>query len=333
MDSLLSQDEIDSLLAQAAEEPAAAIEGALEEMVSERPAGGADPRRFDFTRPYSISRNFDKNLRNIADSLGKSASLLFSNQFRANCLLEFKRIELQTFGEWSAGIPHPTCLCSVSLAPLKGSVLLHLDLALGFAFVKRLLGGPAEPETRLRDFTEIEAAIVRGVVLKLLDQLKAAAARLVALDPKFLALENNPSYLQTLPPGESVVVLDYLFHLDSLEGALNICFPIAAFEPVRALFDPEESGEPRPAQEIRRDRQTVLDVLRGTDTELVVKLGETSLTLDQVLRLEEGDLIRLDKPADSPLLLEIENKPLFLGVPGRVREKRALRLIERLAEE
>lgn len=334
MDSLLSQDEIDALLKQAADDSGPDLEGALAEMESETPPAasrGAVP--FDFTRPYSISRNFEKNLRSICDNLAKSATVHFTNQFRANCALEFERLRLETFGEYAANLPSPTCVAAVSLAPLKGTALLNLDLSLSFAMLKKLLGGAAEAETRNREYTEIELTIVRSVVVKLLELFKTASARLVALEPRCLSVENNPSYLNTLARGDSVVVLDCVFRLESVEGRLNFCIPIAGFEPVRSLFDPEQSGEPRPVVEVRRDRELVRDLLEGSDVELVAKLAETTLNLDQVLRLEEGQVLVLPKPADAPLVVAVEGRDMFQAVAGRVRTQRALRLAGRVSEE
>ncbi len=338
MDSLLSQDEIDALLRQAADEGGdgaeGALEGALDEMVSEQPAAGpADIRRFDFTRPYSISRNFEKNLRSVCDNLAKSATVHFTNQFRANCVLEFRRLLLQTFGEYAQNLPNPTCVAGLTIAPLKGNSLYSMDLSLSFAMLKKLLGGPAEAETRKREYTEIELSIVRSIVTKFLELFRGACARIVDVDPRCTTLENNPAYLNALAPGDSVVVLDYAFHIDAVEGRLNFCIPIAGFEPVRSQFDPEQAGEARPAAEVRRDREVVRDLVEGTEVEAVAKLAELTLSLDQILHLEEGQLLVLPKPVDAPLTLEVEGRPLFEAVAGRLRNQRALRLAGRPREE
>jgi 2,3-bisphosphoglycerate-independent phosphoglycerate mutase len=76
-------------------------------MVSEQPtAAAAEARPFDFSRPYSISRNFEKNLRSVCDNLAKAATVHFTNQLRTNCILEFRQLVLQTFGEYAANLPN-----------------------------------------------------------------------------------------------------------------------------------------------------------------------------------------------------------------------------------
>ena len=148
-----------------------------------------------------------------------------------------------------------------------------------------------------------------------------------------LGVKVNPVYLSAMAPGDNVVVLEYMLQLESLEGRLVFCIPLSGFEPVRAQFDPEESLELRSPGEVRRDRRAVLDVLQGTSAEAVVKLGELTLSLERIMRLEEGDLIPLGQPVAAPLVVEIEGKPAYAGVAGRVRQNRAVQLTRRLNEE
>jgi flagellar motor switch protein FliM len=332
MDGLLNQDEIDSLLAQAGTEAHTEIEGALDAMVSEAPATSAIVR-FDFNRPHSISRNLEKNLRNICENFAKTSTLSLTNQFRAGVVLEFKQLRLQSFGEFFGKLPNPTCVSAMTLSPLKGPSLLHMDLGICFAMVKKLLGGASEPEVQTRELTEIELSIVRSLILKLLELFKGACARVVNLDPKLLAVENNPNYLTALAPGDNVVLLEYLLQVDSLEGRLTQCIPLTGFDPVRSQFDPDELLELRSPVDVKRDRRQVLEVVQGTTAEIVVKLGDLPLSLDQILRLDEGSILPLGKPIDAPLLVEIEQKPVFEGTAGRLHQNRAVRLIRRLSEE
>jgi flagellar motor switch protein FliM len=51
------------------------------------------------------------------------------------------------------------------------------------------------------------------------------------------------------------------------------------------------------------------------------------------MRLEVGDVLPLPQPVSEPLALEVEDRPLFLGSAGRVRQQRALQLTQRLNEE
>ncbi len=334
MDSLLSHAEIDALLRYAVAEDADKREGAVVERAHAVPGGTTrDVIPFDFTRPCGISRGFEKNLLNVCEALAKAGTAHFTNQFRVNCALEFLGLQLQTFGEYAAKLPTPTCVAVVSFAPLEGRALLHLDLSLSYAMLKKLLGGAAEPEAHYREYTEIELSIVRSILLRFVDLFKEACARLVALEPRILAVENNPAYANALAPGEGAVLLEYSFHLEAVEGRVGFCIPAASLEPVRGLFDPEQAGAAHQGPAAGPDRELVRSLLENIEVEAVAKLAETTVNAAEILRLAEGRLLVLNKPVDAPLVLEIEGLPLFTAIAGQVRQRRALRITGRNSEE
>ncbi len=290
-------------------------------------------RQFDFNRPHSISRNFEQQLCNLGENFAKAASITFTNIFRVNTVLEFRKLRLLTCGDYLGQMGHPTFVATVTLAPLKGQALLHLDLALCFTMLKKLMGGLAEADEVLREFTEIERGIFHNLVLKILGILGEASTRLVDLKPELLSIENNAEYIRGFAVGDSLLVMTFGFKLDAVEGSLEFGIPMPAFEPVRSLFDPEEMPELRSPTEQQHDRQLIMDLVQGTHSEVVVKLGELDANLEAIMQLEVGDILHLSQPVDAPLVVEVQDKPMFLGEPGRIRQNRAVKLIERTNEE
>jgi flagellar motor switch protein FliM len=195
------------------------------------------------------------------------------------------------------------------------------------------MGGATEPEDIIREFTEIEQSIMRSVTGKLLDQFREACSRLVKVSPEFVALENNPEYITGVSKGDSLVVLQFNLKLENMEGGLQIGIPLAGFEPVQTQFDPIEKVEHRSRDEVRRDRRQIMDLVQGTRSEVVVRFGEMSVDLNKIMAIQEGDIIHLGQPVNAPLIVEVAGKPMFLGEAGRVNQKRAVKLTERLSEE
>jgi flagellar motor switch protein FliM len=289
--------------------------------------------RYDFNRPRKISRIFAQNLQNIAEQVARLGTISLTNLMRASTVVEFKGVRLSTFGEYVAQMPNPTSAATVALRPLNGLSLLHVDLGVCFVVLKKLMGGRPDPESRLRSFTEIERAIYGQFVGRLNDLLKNGASRLLEIRPELAALENNPNYLNGLPPGETAVTLGFQIKLETVEGAFDVCIPLSAFGPVRDVFDPEEKIELRSTTEVTQDRVQILDMIQGTSSELVAVLGVTEMALDAVLALNPGDLLHLPQAVGSPLVIQVEGKDVFLAQAGRVNQNRAVKLIRKLVEE
>ncbi|MCB1150691.1 FliM/FliN family flagellar motor switch protein [bacterium] len=288
---------------------------------------------FDFRRPYNISKAFEKNMMTICETFAKVSSLSFTSMLRANVAVEQERLQLTTFGEFLKSLPELSCVATMSQAPLSGQSLFLMDIGMSFTVMKRLLGGPIEPENDHRKFTDIEFAVTRIIMNKFLDAFGQGLEKIVPVEGEIHTLENSPTYLGTMSSTEAVILLRFTMTVDTTEGELIICMPLTAFEPVWDRFSPEEGVEYRNAADVRRDRLQMLDNLQVAGADVVVNLGELCMPMAQVLQIKEGDLIPLNKPVGDKLKVEVQGKTMFLGSPGKVNNRRALKITDRLLRE
>jgi len=291
------------------------------------------PQAYDFNRPHNISRAFEQNLQSVAENFAKTGGIDFTSLLRMTAAVEFKGLQQSTFGEYMEELPNPTCASMVTLAPLKGYSLLHIDLGLCFVFMKKLMGGVPVSEDTVREFTEIERGINAGLVSRFLEIFRKSAAKLIALEPGFVSLENNPNYLSGIAEGESLIIIRFEVKLDTVEGPVELALPMSAFGPVRDIFDPRDVIELRTSNELRDDRRKILNMVRGTGSELVVNLGEITTNLEEILSLSVGDIIHLPQAVNAPLAVRIEGQEAWLGDAGRVGQHRAIKLIQQLNKE
>ncbi len=323
----------------AAEDLAGAVGAAemdLEEVLnadSDADLSDSGPRKYDFNRPHNISRTFEQNLQSIAENFAKTGGIDFTSLLRMTAVVEYKGLHQCTYSDYMEELPNPSCVSMVTLAPLKGYSLMHLDLGLCFVFMKKLMGGAAESEDTVREFTEIERGINAGLVNRFLEIFRKSANKLVQLEPGFVSLENNANYLSGIAEGESLIIMKFLVKLDTVEGPVELAIPLPAFGPVRDIFDPEDAIELRTDGELRDDRRKILNMVRTTDSELVVNLGEIDSNLEDILSLAVGDILHLPQGVDSPLSVRIEGQNSWLGDAGRVGQHRAIKLIQQLSKE
>ena len=288
---------------------------------------------FDFSHHHKLSRQFEKNLLKMCESFAKSVSLALTRQLRANTAIRFTNLDLVAYGTFSQDLSELTAVSIISMPPLSGFSLFHFDLDMMYLMIMRLLGGPINKVSAERKFTDIELGIGKMITDQVIADLKDSAGKLVELRPEFIHLENNPNYLGIVAQNDPVVVLNFDINIDEQSGPLRICIPMTAFEPVWDKFDPQENSEYRSPAEVRRDRLMVYDAVRASKADVVVNLAQVDLSFQSILEMSEGDVIPLNKSVNTPLVLEIQDKPMFLGMPGKLNQNRALKLTERLEEE
>lgn len=294
---------------------------------------GDGPQRYDFNRPTNISRTFEQNLQSVAESFAKTGTIDFTNLMRMTTTVEFMGLKQTTFSEYLDELPNPTCGAMVTLAPLKGYSMIHIDLGLCFVFLKKLMGGTPDMEDTIREFTEIERGINAGLVGRFTEIFRKASTKFIKVEPGFVNLENNPNYLSGIADGEAMIILKFRVKVDTVEGPVELGLPLPAFTPVRDIFDPVQQIELRTADELREDRRKVLDMIQGTGTELTAELGGFDTNLEEILKLKIGDFLHLPQNVDSPLKIKIEGQNAWLGEAGRIGQSRAVKLIRQLNKE
>ena len=294
---------------------------------------GDIPVKYDFHRPHHISRPFQKNLQAVADYFAKNGTIEFTSLLRMATDVTYMGLRQCTYGEFLRELPRPTCAAMVELAPLKGRSLLHMDLGLSFVFMKKLLGGLPEAETMLRDFTEIERGIATDLVERFLELFRKSMSKLVEVESRLAALENNPHYLSGISEGSSLLILMFKVKLDEFEGAIQWAMPLSSFGPVREIFDPSDIKESRNHEELRDDRRKILDMVQSSGSDLVVQLGQFETNLETILNLSIGDVLDLPQGVNKPLNIQIAGRDAWLGEAGRVGNNRAVQLVRQLTKE
>jgi len=73
-------------------------------------------------------------------------------------------------------------------------------------------------------------------------------------------------------------------------------------------------------------RKVVEREMASTPIEVKATVGKVVVKLSQMLRLQEGDVIVLEKPADSDLVLKVGGKPTFLCRQGQVRNRKCVQI-------
>jgi flagellar motor switch protein FliM len=74
----------------------------------------------------------------------------------------------------------------------------------------------------------------------------------------------------------------------------------------------------------------LLRQLEGLEVEASVEIGSAEISLGALLKLQVGDIIRLDQDSYSELLVKVEGTPKFKGFARRIKQKKALEVTSRL---
>jgi flagellar motor switch protein FliM len=307
MKKLLTREEIDALLNDVAE-------------------GRIDPEK-ELARERGGVVNYDlfntmthkgmmPNLDIIYDSFIRSYRVTMSNRLRR--IVEIKKIGARPFkfDDFLKSLPSPVCMGIYKIEPLKGAAMLAMDSKLVFAIMDSILGGtgtPRIPEVN-RLFTSIELRIMQKIVKDALLDMEKAWAPLHATKMSLLRMEMNPRLVNLVPPEYHVVTMQLEIQIENTQGTMVFAVPYMTVEPIREKlknglqFD-LVAVDPKWSYRLSTE-------LTEAPMEIAVEMGNTMISLQELMNLAKGDMIMLDKDCRSELVVKVGGIGKFLGAPG-----------------
>lgn len=325
MGEVLSQSEIDSLLAalSTGELDAEEIQKKDERQV----------RNYDFARPAKFSKEHLRTLEIIYEHYGRLLSTNLPLYLRKNVQVSVASSETVVFSEFSNALSNPAILGIVNFTPLQGTIIIELAPNLGFAMIDRMLGGQGVPIDKTRDFSEIELTILDKIMVMCMHLMKDPWRNVVEIDPFLERIETNPQFAQIIAPNDMIAIVTLSVKIGDVEGFMNICLPFFTVEDVMDKLNTKFWYSTMQEASEEDYSQYVESMIRRADVPVKAILGKSSITVDDFVNLQRGDIIRLDTLAESEMPVYVGNIKKFMAMPGKSGDKYAVRVTSVIREE
>lgn len=307
MEKLLSKQEIDDLLK-------AVFEGRIEpeKELAKSQGGVVSVDLFG----ADVHKGYVPNLDLIYDSFIRSNRVTLSNRLRK--MVEIKKVRTTPlkFDDYLQTLPSPVCMAIFKIEPLKAAAIISMDANMVFTIVDGVLGGSGggSPSTANRSFTSIELKLMEKVVKDALGDLEKAWQPLCPSKMSLLRMELNPRLVSVVPPDYQVLTTTLQIQIDDIFSNMTFAIPYITIDPIR---DKLKSGVQLDIMAI--DPSWSFRLSSGVSEaplDMTVEMGNCTITLEELMHLEPGDTIVLDKPCREELVIKVGGVPKFYGNPG-----------------
>ncbi|MEB3203497.1 MAG: flagellar motor switch protein FliM [Candidatus Sericytochromatia bacterium] len=333
MSDILSQNEIDALMA-------ALAKG---EVAADRPGDAAESDEagvkakavwaYDFRRQSKFSKDHIRTLSMLHDGFARLVSTLWAGMFRVMATCEVVSVEQMTFDEYSRSLPGPTIMTTFSMKPLVGSALLEINLDLASIMIDRLLGGPGKVSRIRRDLTDIERQLITNISNRTLSALQESWVSLVQFDPVIENIETNPRFVQLVPATDPVALVTLEVKLGENTGPVSICLPYMVLEKVMTNLGSQYMFSTQKLAQTDEFRLRLNERVVQTQVPLTAVLGSTVLSVQDVLQLQRGDVVALEQGHDRDIEVRVGDRTKFMARPGTCRSHMAVHITEVVLEE
>ena len=314
---LLSQEEIDALL-----HGVDNGDVATESDVSD----GEGVNSYDFTSQDRIVRGRLPTLEMINERFARLFRTSLFNMLRRTADLAVSGIQMQKFSEFVHSLFVPTSLNMVKVPPLRGKGLFVIDPKLVFSVVDNYFGGSGRFHTKIegRDFTPTENRVIQLLLNRAFEDLAQAWRPVFHVGFEYAGSEVNPQFANIVSPSEVVVVTSFHVDLESGGGDFHVCMPYSMLEPIRELLDAGVQSDRGERDE--RWEHSLREEILAAQVELSSTLSEVQMTVKQLSKLKEGDVIPFEMPEEVEV--EAAEVPIFRGRLGISDGNYALKVTE-----
>lgn len=315
MADILSQEEIDALLAVVDEE---------------EETRGKSPKHegvvlYDFKRPNRVSKEQLRAFRGIHDKLARSLSSQISAAMRSIVEISLHSVDQMTYGEFLMSLPNPTSFNVFSMRPLDGTGVLEINPSIAFSMIDRLLGGRGEPYNNQREFSGIELSLLDSILYQIIQNLKDAWAPVTEIFPVIDTKETSGSVVQIVAQNEIVIMVVMEIVIGNSRGMMNLCYPVISLETILSRLGSRDLMLSDTNTKKSRNKE-LQALIGGSGVVVSVGLGNATLDLKNVMELKVGDIVRLDRPANDEVVVSIDGREKYLAEIGLQRYRKTVKI-------
>lgn len=274
----------------------------------------SDVESLDLDRPNRIPKGILETLEIRHEQGARVMQASLRTALGCDIGVSLQRVEQERFQTFKERQEEPCCGFVIDMRPLRYPAYLVVDFEFAYACIDRLLGGAGSSAGAGRDLTSTEVAVLSEVLDPILAAHVGVWERYMKLTPSIRKTTSVPRFMREVRRDDAVLVAEYRLN-DFVEGhGFRLAMPLPGLEGLlqyrRDRTSEEADDTETAAQNARVELQ---EHMAAVEVDVAVRIGGASLTVREVLALEPGDVVLLDRDVGEPLDLIVEGRPKFEG--------------------
>ena len=249
-------------------------------------------------KTLKFSKDHLRTLEIIFEHYGRLLVNNLTSHLRKNIQVEVMNSEAIVFSEFTNSLPNPVLLSVIDFNPLEGNILIVLGNNLGYSIIDRLLGGLGDSTSRKREFTEIEITILERIFDIFVNLLVDPWLNVVELEPRLERIETNAQFAQIVEPNEMTAIVTLKLSIGNVDGMINVCLPYSTMENVIEKLNTRYWYSSAQKNEEGKYKEIIETTINRTQIPIRAILGKSTISVQDFLGLQVGDIVRLDSKTD-----------------------------------
>lgn len=276
------------------------------------------PTRFDFRQPAKMASETETFLDQWTSAFCIQTVERLGGKLSFELTCTTSKLETARPATVLEQLPDPAFAFRVTFGEDGPPLLFVLPRAIVVALVNGMLGEEVVEIPEDRDLTAVENSLADILIQDLLSAITASMPGLVPQTCCLDRMEPRPGRSRMFADGNAV--MSWGFEIGGPFGTGHGHW-IMGQPTVEEML---ERNQP-PEREVDQDELDLLaEHVSSIPVEIVVRLGGTTLKVDDLAKMQAGDVLVLDQPINQPLTAQIGDVTRFAAWPGHVGVRQAI---------
>lgn len=278
---------------------------------------------YDFKKPQRYSNDNMRYLALITGEFCKSINLYLAYEAKKpkiNCKLE--KVEQTNYEEFLKMISQSSVIVEHAIKPLVEDLIFQIDKEISLTLIDLMLGGDGTVEDYKRELTEIDKELMTHWCNQYVTKLHIVEG----CDYREISrIHTNVGSSKKYPVSESVLIAHIkVMDGDNVIGNMRFCNPYCCMEPILDQLSTKKLFKDKNIEYDFEFTNAIYTNVCEAETEMVVSLGKSIISVEELLKLKLGDIITLDTEIDGDIEVYVEDSKSFKCKPGLIKDRKGV---------
>lgn len=289
-------------------------------------------KEYDFRSPKKITKETIKLLKGVYENYCRMLSSRLTSMLRLMCDVTVEQVEESIFHEYNNALDDYVLMGLINVnypdkTTSDSQILMEISKPLSFVIIDRLLGGSGEEYDNTRDYTDIELSLLSNLLKQIIPIMGLSWEGTIEIGTELGKIETNSRFVQSINYNDTVVVIVLNVALNQSAGKITICMPSSIIGEVTKktnIFS--KANNKKLDQSLEEQKEIIMDSLKSSKLTITGVLGKAQATLQDILNMQAGDLVILDKEVNSYVDVNVDGEKWFEGKWGTKKNKGVIKI-------
>lgn len=289
-------------------------------------------RDYDFKKPQRYSADNMRFLSLIAEDFCKYMNLNIAYDLKQKSInAKLKKVSQTNFEEFMKSIEYDSIIIEHDILPLVKGLIYQMDKTVALTLIDLMLGGDGSFKNKNRELTEIDKHLILNIAetfIKRLHIVEGCNKREVS------NIYTNIESSNKFSVSESVLIAQMTMYNGNEEiGKMHFCNPYCCMEPVLEQLETKKLLKTRDIEGQYEFTNAIYQNICSVKADMTAILGNTNISVRDLINLNVGDVLKLDNKANGVALLSVNGYNVYECKPGLIKNKKGLIIVDTIDKQ